>query len=359
VRVVAIGAAAGVAAVVAFASFNYVQNVVRTGELSGGQNAEVARDFVRAGIRRDLARVSWTVLDAPGLPGASRLGHLLAPVSARVVGPVHGSFFDTPPALHHTVSDDESGYGLLGLLVLVPVVSVALVRGPAPARLLALGAGAYLVLLAARLGYSPEAPRLLLPAAVLVSPLLAGVDAHPGRRRALVAAALAGVVPVLTLNPNKPLLLGGVGRVLRDDRIEVQLIDEDARQYLPGVVALDRLIPAEGKLAVVGQAAMPVYALEDPGLHREVIAIAPGEFDPDELRRRGFTAAFAWPPPPDDCPPADCPRLPRIPAAIRLPGDAALLLPSGPTTENRRRRGPGTTVPRLDEVMLNQRAGAP
>jgi hypothetical protein len=325
-RVLLVGAAVVAAAVLVFGSFNYVQNLVRTGELSGGENATVAGDFVRAGLARNLARVSSTLVDAPGLPGAPGLRRLLEPVAARVVGTVHGSFFDTPPAIHTEVNDDESGYGLLGLLVVVPIVSVALVRGPAPQRVLALGGLSYLVLLAARLGYSPEAPRLLLPAAALVSPLLARLEGRPGRRRAVVAVALAGVLPALTLSTSKPLLLRGVRSVLRADRIEAQLTTAEDRRYVPAVEALNRLIPPAAKLGVVDTDVNPFYALYDAGLHRDVVYLAPTELDPVELRRRGFIGAFIWPTSsPDDCPPGDCPAVPPPPGAIPLPNGAAFL----------------------------------
>jgi hypothetical protein len=325
-RMLRVGAAAGIAAVIVFGSFNYVQNLVHTGEPSGGENATVAADSVRAGLVRNLARVSSTLVDAPGLPGASTAERLLNPVAARVVGTVHGSYFDTPPAIHTAVDDGESGYGLLGLLVLVPVVSVVLLRGPAPQRVLALGAVAYLVLFAAGLGYSPEAPRLLLPAATLVSPLLARLEGHPGRRRAMVAVALAGVVPVLTLNTDKPLLQKGAPNVLSADRIEAQMINPNNRPSIAAVKALNRLIPDDAKLGVVGLDD-PDYVLYDRGLHRQVIDLARWQLDPVELARRGFVGAFIWPTDLEDCADRDC-VLP--PAAIPLPGGAGLLLAARP-----------------------------
>jgi hypothetical protein len=209
----------------------------------------------------------------------------------------------------------------------VPLVLVALVRGPAPQRVLALGGLSYLVLLAARLGYSPDEPRLLLPAAALVSPLLGGVEGHPWRRRAMVAVALAGVVPTLTLNTNKPLLRRGVPSVLRADRIEAQLIDRDQtdQQYVLAIKALNRSLPTGGKLGVVGRDYFPSYVLIDPGLHREVIHLAPTQLDPAWLRRRGFVGAFIWPTDPEDCVDMGCSAAPLPADAMRLPGGTAFL----------------------------------
>ena len=322
-RMLLVGAAATAAGVAAFGSVNYVQNLVNTGEVSGGQNASVAGDFVRAGTVRNLARVSSTFVDAPGLPQASTAARLLHPIAARVVGTIHGPYYATPPAITTTVDDDTSGYGLLGLLVLVPVVSVALLRGPPPQRVVALAGASYLVIFAARLGYSPEVPRLLLPAAALVSPLLARVDDHRWRRRTMVAVALAGVVPALTLNTNKPLLLRGTRSVLRDDRIETQLVSEP--RYVAAVEALNRLIPAEGELGVVDVGDNLDYVLYDPGLHRDVVVLSPADLNPLVLRRRGFLGAFVWQVSRDHCPPTDCPGIPTPSGALPLPGGAAFL----------------------------------
>jgi hypothetical protein len=336
-RLLVTGVGAAAAAVVAFGSFNYVQNLVHTGKLNGGLSAAVGVDFVHAGAIRDLARVSSTLLDAPGLPGASTVDRLLEPLATRVVGTVHGSYYGTPPPVHTEVDDSESGYGLLGLLVLVPIVVIALWRGPAPQRFLALGALIYLVLFTARMGYAPVAPRLLLPAAALVAPLLARLDDHRAARWAMVAVALAGVGPTLTLNTHKPLLLGGERSVLRADRVEAQLIDGEDRQFIPAVKALNRLIPAHGKLGMVGGDPPLTYVLYDAGLRRDVVSLDASELDPGALRRRGFLGAFVWPsPPPDDCSPVDCPPV-RLPAsAVPLPGGAAFVGVAGSAGQGER-----------------------
>jgi hypothetical protein len=330
-RVLLIGAGTGVVAVALFGSFNYVQNFARTGELTGGHGAAVSGDFIRAGFVRDLGRVSWTLVEIPGLPERSTVERVLHPVASRVVGTVHGSYFGTPPAVLSDVDDGSSSYGLLGLLVLVPLGAVALLRGPAPQRVLALGGLAYFVLVAARLGYGPDVPRQLLPAVALVSPLFARVDGHPWGRRAMVVVALSAVVPVLTLNQSKPLLLGRRPSILHADRIEALLSFDDDRRHVVAAEALNRLIPAWGKVGVLNnQEDIPYYELYDPGLHRDVVPLGPSDLDPVQLRRRGFMGAFIWPAPaPTVCAPRDCPAVVPAAGAIPLPAGAAFL-PAAP-----------------------------
>jgi 4-amino-4-deoxy-L-arabinose transferase-like glycosyltransferase len=327
-RVLLAGAGIGVIAVALLGSFNYVQNLERTGKVTGGHEAAVHGDFIRAGFVRDLGRVSWALVEIPGLPERSSIDRVVHPVASWFVGTVHGSYFGTPPPVRGAVDDGASGYGLVGVLVVVPVAAVALVRGPAPQRVLVVGGLAYFLLVVAFVGYSPDVPRQLLPAVALVSPLLARVERHPWARRVVVVVAVSAVVPVLTLNQSKPLLLAGRPSILRADRIQAQLsFDRQDRRHVAAAEALNRRIPARGKVGVLNtQEDLPYYVLYDPGLRRDVVPLGPSDLDPLRLRRRGIIGVFFWPTPsPAECAPSDCqPVLPPA-GAVPLPEGAAFL----------------------------------
>jgi hypothetical protein len=324
-RTLAAAGSLGVLAVVALGGFIYIQNLVNTGDPSGGQTAATAADFVRAGPFRNLVRDAWTFVDAPGIPASRTVDDTVEPVANAMVATVHGSYYDTPPPVTTDVADDTSGYGLVGLLVLIPVVAITIVRGPYRLRLVAIAATVYVLVFAVRLGYSPEVPRLLMPAVALAAPLLAQVTVHTWLRVSVVCLTLAGAIPALTLDSNKPLLNRGVPNVLRLDRVQTQLIDDQVE--IPAVERLHHLIGQHSVLAVVDDGDSPDYALYDPNLNRRVVVIDNTNLNPERLRALGATGAFIWRVGPGGHCMSTTPCLTpeSVEALVRLPADAAYL----------------------------------
>ena len=280
------------AAVIAFGAFTYIQNVVNTGDPSGGQTATTGADFVRASPIRNVARDLWTFVDVPGAPASATVDGVVRPLAHRVVGTVHGSYYDTPPPVTTDVADDTSGYGLLGLIVLMPIVALCLLRGPSPLRYTAAAAAVYALVFALRLGYSPEVPRLLMPAVGLAAPLLAVAARLNWSRILLVVVSLAGVVPALTLDGNKPLLNRGEPTVLSLGRVDTQLIDDP--DAAPAIKALNHIVGPHGRLGVVDAGDSPDYVLYDAHLRRRVLPLAASDVNAPTLHALRVAGVFLW-----------------------------------------------------------------
>lgn len=186
------GLALALAAIVGLGSFVYVQNLANTGTLTGFSGT-LPGDFVKTDPLADTAHVAWNLLDAPGLPQPAWLARPLQHLADHLFADVHGADFAVPPkpAIREEADPDTSAYGLVGLLLVAPLVLIAIVcpRTPAALRLLALAALSYFFVLTLALGYSDEEGRLLLPAFVLATPLLVLLLRHRGA--ALLALALA------------------------------------------------------------------------------------------------------------------------------------------------------------------------
>jgi len=285
-RLVGPGLLALAASVVAFAAFNYVQNVIHTHTLTGFSGTPVG-DFVRSSPPLDVARVGWNLLDAPGLPVPDWLQNAFGPLAHRLFHGVHGSGFSVPdPPIRTDVLEDESGYGPVGLLVLVPLVIAALLarRRPPGERLVAGGAVLYCLACALALGYTPEGARYLMPAVALAAPLLARTARGP-RAWVVLALALSTLPATLLTNTNKPVRSDLVGRSIVDmDRLAQQTIDSTLHSIAEPIRRLNRRIGPTAPVGFIRQDDFFDYLLFDSGLRRRVVPLERGDVTPARLR---------------------------------------------------------------------------
>jgi hypothetical protein len=330
-RLVGPGLLALVSALAAFAAFNYVQNVLHTNTLTGFSGTPVG-DFVRSDPLHDLARVGWNLLDAPGLPVPGWLQNAADPLARKLFHGVHGSGFSVPdPPIRTDVLEDESAYGPVGLLVLVPLVGAALLarRRPAGERLIAGGALLYGLACALALGYTPEGARYLMPAAALAAPLLARTARGP-RAWAVLALALSTVPATLLTNTDKPVRPDLVGRSILDmDRLSQQTIDPTLRSIAAPVRRLNRIVGPTAPIGFVRQDDFFDYLLFDPGLRRRVLPVERDEVTPARLRADrvvGFFVAYSDRAP---CQVDGCRRWPRGMRAIPLGATSYLVSARG------------------------------
>lgn len=343
----AVAAGTLVGAIILLGSFNYIDNVVRFGSPSGGIEKTVGGDFAKEGRASNpvltLARLGWVFVDASGapvdesdhpqLPLVATIQRRLAHLRNRVFS---GSRKGGPdPPLKTDVSDDESGYGLIGLLWLWPVL---LYRAFGPAgrtdqRLLALAALAYFVTFALGLGYSVEAARLLMPFVALAAPLLAVAAMSRFMRPLTVVVALANVFPCLVLNQDKPLLQAGRTSILSADRLSQQLIDSDVRPMVPVLRRLEQTVPTHASLGFVLQRTPRLraldYVLRGSDLKRRVVQLDGTQVSRSEVIRRHLDGVVLW----DPALPFSCARPPcRLPPAglrtVALGAGALLMRPS-------------------------------
>lgn len=283
------------------ASANYVENQRDFGnplaphsylERAGG-GATFPREVVprQSELPENVVRTAWSsflettpfhsprlaeLLQAAGrglLPWAATTG---VPAQLPELGFKHEVAFE--------IDEDTTGYGLLGLLVLLPALCRAILRGPVDRRALALTTLAGAALLAVTLRYSAFNGRLLLPFVALASPLMAGYASRRWARAAVTVLAAAGAVPLLLANPAKPVLPYSGSTVFGLDRAE-QMSRRNPDQ-LASLRAVERLVPEGAPLGVRSTDGSLDYPLFGPRFEREVLRVAPGRDD----ERRGLVA---------------------------------------------------------------------
>ncbi len=286
-RLVAFGAAATVAAVLALGSFNYVQNELNTHTLTGFSGTPNG-DFIKAGPLLDAARTAWNMVEAPDLPVPDWVSDPAETVVASLFKGLHGSYFDAPsPAIASFANADSSAYGLVGLFVLLPLLAVAIAspRARRWQRLLALCAVSYFAAYSLALGYNPESGRYLMPAAALAAPLFGLLH---GRRLAALAtvALLAATLPAALLHESyKPVLAGGsVPSIFSLDRLGQQTLDDDT--LLGPLRRLGAILGPHTALGFIAQDNLEDYLLFGEPLARRLVAFD----DPTRVTRRVLRA---------------------------------------------------------------------
>jgi hypothetical protein len=323
------GVGALVAAIAGLGAFNYVQNLVDEHSLTG-YSGTPGGDFVRTGVPQTAARVGWNLLDAPGLPQPDFVSDRAETVASQLFAGVRGSSFSVPsPAIRSESNEDQSAYGLIGLL-LVALIVAALLRRRAPTwqRLLALGALGYFLAYTITIGYSPEAARYLMPAIALATPLLAPLAARPVWAILAAALALAALPGAALHDIYKPVLeTYGAKSVFALDRLQQQTLDQDVAPLVPSIRRVNALVGAHAPLGFVQQDQLFDYVLMGEPLARRLVPYDAGDVRPGAIRRdrlRGVYVAYANQPP---CVGRLCVKHTAGLRFVRLSGDAFLVMP--------------------------------
>jgi len=287
---------ASITATLALATVNYAQNLAEFGRITapeeftergaGGPGPVAPLGPERA---KNLVRMAWStfVETTPFEPG--RAGPAVASVATRIAPQITTRDApDRPPLLQFgyavtgAIDEDASGYGLIGLLVLLPCVAWALVRGPADRRLVALLAVGGLVLLSQALRYSTANGRILLPFVAFAAPLM-GVAARSFPLRALaLTVAACGLLTMALVNPSKPILPQDGRTVFDLSRNETQGLRN--REFAGAMRALRRYVGPREPLGVHVLETAYDYPLFGPRLERPLYRVVPGVDD----ERRGI-----------------------------------------------------------------------
>jgi hypothetical protein len=289
-RLALAGAAVFAAGLLAFGSFVYIENLDRTGDPLAGLPA--LTDIPPGAPRSDNAvRVTWSLVDAPGL------GLGFADAALQHVRHALGPKFEAPGLnwnIDASVQEDTSAFGLLGWLVLVPLLVFCLLRPRAPVaqRVLAAASLLYLVCFCLRVGANPWIGRLLLPMIALGAPLLALLAARPWLRGVALTLGVLSLVPSVLLNANKTLLTPpGTPDVLAGDRVQQQTAIRP--DVAPMLRWMNDHVPATADIGFVGGEDDWDYPLF--GAHRTRRVVRLGELGPRPLaalRDRGLVGAL-------------------------------------------------------------------
>ena len=216
-RLIGLALGLAVSGVVAFGAFNYVLNYKNSHDVFGGVSEQVSNT---GGNRwQNAAYDMWTFADSPGVSL-----QWLQPLVQRPVQSLFGGVFGVgyPYAIDTGVQEDTSAYGLVGFVLLVPLLLVMLLgpRAPPGRRVLALAALVYLVVFSYRIDDNAWLGRLYMPAVALAAPLFAAFARARWVAGAVAILVLMTAVPSVLQNPQKQLLVGeGQSNVFALDRL--------------------------------------------------------------------------------------------------------------------------------------------
>jgi hypothetical protein len=204
IRLVAIGAGLAVAGVIVLGSFNYVLNYKNSHNVLG--NVDEMTALHGGSHRSNAAHDLWTFADAPGTNIT-----WLQPLVERPVKAVFGGTFGAgfPYTIDTSVQEDTSAYGLVGFLLLFPLLLWVLVapRSLWARRVLALGALLYFAVFSLRVADNAWLGRIYMPGVALAAPLFAVFARRAWAAGAVGALAVLTLVPSLLQNSQKPILL--------------------------------------------------------------------------------------------------------------------------------------------------------
>lgn len=261
-RFVAAGSALLVVAVLVLGSPTYVQTAVDTGGPFGEAGSVKARTEP---LPQSAGKTLWGFVDLPGRNALPPVGDLIASGEQAVWGDYPGSSPDMD------VHEDFTGFGPIGLLLLLPLLAVTALRrrGPGDRRLLAVVALSYIVLFVIFVAAQPFDMRLMIIPVALGAPLLAGVVEVPWLRRSTVVVALVCLMPVLFANQQKPLLPGNfsLGMGPAAQRAGSNLGFEEMIRHT------ERAIGADQRIGYVGTPIDWDYPLFGPRLDRFVVRL--------------------------------------------------------------------------------------
>jgi hypothetical protein len=291
---VAYGLGALLAAIVGLGAFGYIQDAVDEHSLTG-YTGTPGGDFVRTSLPQTAARVGWDLLDAPGLPQPDFVSDGAESVASHLFAGVRGSSFSVPsPAIRTESNEDESAYGLIGLL-LVALIAIALIRRRAPPwqRLLAVGALGYFVAYTLTIGYSPEAARYLLPAIALAVPLLAPLAARPLLAVPAAILALATLPGAALHDIYKPVLRTNLtDSIFSLDRLQQQTVDDSVTPLVPSIRRVNALVGPHAPLGFVQQDQLFDYVLMGEPLARRLVPYDAGDVRPGAIRGDGIRGVY-------------------------------------------------------------------
>lgn len=289
-RVVELAAATAVAAAL-LAGFNYFENLQDFGRLTapqefaergaGGPGPVAPLDEERAA---NVVRMTWStfVETVPFEPGSivadvARAVDRAAPAVTTRDHPERPQLLQFDFEIAGLVDEDSSGYGLLGLLVLLPCAAVALARGGIGRSALALAAVAGIILMSQAVRYSEANGRILMPFAVALAPLVAVCATRMWSRTAVVALACSGAVLIVLLNPSKPLLPVDGETIFGLSRTESQELRN--REFAAATRRLERYVAPDEPLGVRALETAYDYPLFGPRFKRTVHRVVPSVDD--------------------------------------------------------------------------------
>jgi Dolichyl-phosphate-mannose-protein mannosyltransferase len=236
-----------VGGVAAFGVFGYALNLVKAGSLLGAASATRGlHQHTVGGFAKTIGGVLLQlVVDVRGMP-------------------------------HLPANEDTSYFGLLGVVLFVPVIVLTLRRSMrgAAVRLetgLALAAPTYLVCLAVANAYNMFLGRFMITAAALTAPLFAQIPRWPRYAAVVTAVATLSVLGALLFDQAKPSGLAGTGSIWEMNRSDAQALQRPAMRGVLETIAAE--VPLTARIGYLLDDDDWDYPLYGPHFTRHLVGL--------------------------------------------------------------------------------------
>jgi hypothetical protein len=282
-RIVAALAVCLVVGGVVFGASGYVQNLAATGSPFGGINDQTGRK--QWGVAGNGLRVVWNFVDSPGVALSAADA-----VFDKTVQPFVGSS-GSPVDITRvgtTVHEDAVAGGLVGWLVLWPLVLVVFFRRKSRLEERAVAAGAllFVAIFALLIGATSFNGRVLNPSLALAAPLIALTARRDLTLGAVTVLATLSMVPALLTNDSHPVLSSQGPPEWGRDRIDQMSIGRFAEA--PFLRKFDQVVPAQASVLVIGGEDAWDYPLFGEHRTRRLVRVTPGAPPRDNTRLCGW-----------------------------------------------------------------------
>ncbi len=277
------GASITVVALVALGSFNYVLNQYDSGTPFGEVREETDRT---SPLVDNAVRGAWSFVDTPGIE-AEWLNIAVERPALRLFGNLQTEFFGgftTDSRVH----EDDSAYGMLGMLALLLFAVVAVApKTRWDRRVVALAALGYIATFVVINEENPWIARLMMPGMAIGAPLLAYLHVRGSLRVMAVALAAVGLIPALLVNQRRPLVADiGIPSILQRDRLEQQTLPRPEMSVV--VTKINDAVPPDAPLGLVHSGDSWDYLLFGPEFERRVIPLTTEQASYETMREKGL-----------------------------------------------------------------------
>lgn len=291
-RRVASIALAVVLGVLVFGSFNYAQNVVERDSLTGAPSQSAFRVQSIGEVPGNATRVLWRqFMNVPRLDfgpidtGISSVARAVAGSAEVTTGPAFNSFTFNIARDEH---EDTAGYGLVGLLLLLPALIAGFVHWRNRIALsYAVASTLALLLGASALKYNLWIPRLGLPGVILGMPLIGYFGAHVGGRTLVLGVVLISAIPTAFMQRTKP-VYSVTGNYPSSNRIDqIARLNSMEREALK---KFESRVPPDARVGFIGAEDSWEYPYFGPRFDRTLVKLCSEDFKPETLDARDLDA---------------------------------------------------------------------
>jgi hypothetical protein len=282
-RAVAAWSAAGIALL---GSYGYVQNLVEDRSLLGGSHETtlLRPEVTLGGTASTVARTTYRLVDLSGWHPKTALVRPIGTAAQHVFAGLHippnppeATTSDTFPfdyAVNTGVSEDASGFGPLGFLLLLPLslgflVAWALRRTGRRHAALALALPLYVLALALGTRWNFYAGRFLVTPIALTLPLAAPVVARRWLAAPILVLAAVTFGVAHAFNPSKAAGFEGTTAIWNLDRVAAQTVRRPKLEPVFRTVA--ERVPTDARIGVSLARSDWEYPLYGPRLRRRLV----------------------------------------------------------------------------------------